>query len=130
MASNAAWAATKYILVEVVLDILYFPVWWYTAGFIKLLRMCGERLVDTARNLSLGIWLRNMFTPMFGQYDWQGRMISFMMRVFMLIFKLIVFFIWMILLFVLIVVWLAGPAVIVWYLLFQVANVPLPFRVR
>ena len=129
MVANAAWAATKYILVEVVLDVVYFPIWWYSVGFVKLLRMCAERLANTARNLALGIWVRNMFTPMFGQYDWQGRMISFMMRVVMLVYKLVVFFVWILLLLILIAVWIAGPIAIVWYLLYQLTHFPLPFKV-
>ena len=34
-----------------------------------------------ARTLAIRVWIRNIFVPMFGMYDWQSRLISFFMRV-------------------------------------------------
>ncbi|KKW01855.1 MAG: hypothetical protein UY52_C0018G0012 [Parcubacteria group bacterium GW2011_GWC2_49_9] len=127
MSNSVAWAATKYILIEVLLDVVYFPVWWYTKGVVKLGRYCIASLAMRARNLSLGIWLKNMFTPMFGQYDWQGRLISFMMRVVMLVYKFIAFGVWAIIVTLLFVFWLVVPVAAGWYALYQMVNLPLPF---
>lgn len=126
MPQSVAWAAIKYIVVGVVADVLYFPVWWYTKGLARLVRFCYERILQTASNLALGIWLRNMFTPMFGQYDWQGRLISFMVRIVMLIYKLVVFAIWILLILVLAVGWVIAPVLVGWYAAYQVFNIPLP----
>ncbi len=126
MAKNAAKAATKYIIVEVVLDIVYFPVWWYTKGLAKLARFCFESVERMAGNLSLGIWMKNMFTPMFGQYDWQGRLISFMMRTVMLVYKFIVFIIWLAIILILFVGWVAAPLVVVYYIFYQWFHIPFP----
>lgn len=116
---NVAWTATKYILVEVVLDILYLPVWWYTKGLLQIARFCVGSIERRGANLSLGIWLKNMFTPMFGQYDWQGRMISFMMRTVMLVYKLIMFAIWIVIVAILFVAWIGTPAAVTWFVAFQ-----------
>lgn len=129
MPKNVAWAATRYILIEVLLDIVYFPVWWYTKGLAKLVRFFARSLSNMASSLSLKIWLRHMFTPMYGQYDWQGRMISFMMRFVMLIYKTVVFVIWIILLICLLIFWIAAPIIIVYFVLYQLFDIKLPFEV-
>ncbi|MEN9558024.1 MAG: hypothetical protein RL141_393 [Candidatus Parcubacteria bacterium] len=38
------------------------------------------RLRYRARAYALGIWIRNFFVPMYGQYDWAGRLVSVFMR--------------------------------------------------
>lgn len=61
-------------------DVVRFPVWWYTKG----LRYAAERLWRLVRyyaqSLGVGVWLRNILVPMYGQYDWQSRLISFLVR--------------------------------------------------
>lgn len=62
-------------------DVLRFPLWWYTDGMF----LVGGRLVRVARRaaatLGLRVWMANIFTPMFGRYDWQSRVISVFMRI-------------------------------------------------
>lgn len=33
------------------------------------------------KSMAVGVWVKNIFVPMFGQRDWQSRIISFVMRV-------------------------------------------------
>lgn len=68
------------ILKDVLLDIVMFPVWWYSRGLFLMLRWCVETLKGYAKYLAIGIWIKNIFVPMFGQHDWQSRLISIFMR--------------------------------------------------
>jgi len=68
------------VVVEVALDILKFPWWWYTSGLILALHWCWRTLTGYSRYLAIEIWIKNIFVPMFGQRDWQSRLISIFMR--------------------------------------------------
>jgi hypothetical protein len=85
MAQSHAALALKYVAVDVVGSILFFPVWWYTKGALRTARYCVRTVTGTARSFGIGIWLKNLFTPMFGQRDIQGRLISFFMRLVMIV---------------------------------------------
>lgn len=65
---------------DLALDILLFPVWWYTHGLLRMVKWVRESIRGYARLLALEIWIKNLFVPMFGQYDWQSRLISIFMR--------------------------------------------------
>lgn len=75
------------IIVRVVWDFLYFPIWWYSTGLIKTLR--GVWFFYRRQEASLGfyVWLKNMFVPMYGQYDIAGRLISFLIRLVQVIYR-------------------------------------------
>lgn len=46
-----------------------------------MLNWFSANVMYYARLSAVGVWVRNIFTPMFGQYDWQSRMVSFIVRV-------------------------------------------------
>ncbi len=69
------------IVRDMTLDIAYFPLWWYSAGLVERLKATGEMIKGWARTLQISLWVRNIFTPMYGRYDWQSRIISVFMRV-------------------------------------------------
>lgn len=79
-------------------DIVAFPVWWYTKGIAYTV----QRLVYSARrqaaNFAVGLWVKNLFVPMYGQYDWQGRIISFAVRLVQIIVRSIAYAIWLVML--------------------------------
>lgn len=92
---------------EFLLDILYFPIWWFSSGARKAGRYLWDLFATANSSLAPGLWLQNLTVPMFGQYDWQGRIISVFMRLvnvigrgialfFVLVFIMIVFFIWIV----------------------------------
>jgi hypothetical protein len=88
------------------IDILYFPIWWYTTGLIKRLKGFINNLNYLSRYLAIKILLANLFKPMFGQYNWQGRIISFAMRILQLIFSLVVFILGSIFLLIILILWI------------------------
>lgn len=68
------------ILWEIGGDVLRFPQWWYGKGLLDAARTATSTINGYARRLGLRVWMKNLFTPMFGQYDWQSRIISVFMR--------------------------------------------------
>jgi len=101
------------LLVEALWDIGYFPLWWYTLGAKRALLWCWDFLKLGNRNLAPGLWLRNIFVPMYGQYDWQGRIISFFMRSVQILARMFALLMWLILSLFLWIIWLALPIIVV-----------------
>ena len=64
----------------VLFEAVTFPWWWYSAGLRRVGAWAGRTLKGWERAVGLRLWARNLFVPMFGQTDWQGRFISFFMR--------------------------------------------------
>ena len=58
------------------------------------------------------LWLKNLFVPMFGQHDWQGRLVSFLIRLVQLIARGIAFVVLVIFLTVALALWATGPLVL------------------
>src|SRR3989338_2734955 len=95
--SNSFIFYSLQILTELAWDVLYFPLWWYTRGFLNLLMSLLNFLSDKQKSLALLVWLKNIFRPMYAQYDWQGMLISFFMRLVQIIFRSIFMLFWVIL---------------------------------
>ncbi|MBF8280452.1 MAG: hypothetical protein HW383_225 [Candidatus Magasanikbacteria bacterium] len=93
------------------LNIVTAPFWWYSVGLFVFSQMMAESLRRAARNLGIALWAANLFTPMFGQYDRVGRIISFFVRLANVIGRsiaLVLFAVWWLILFL---IWIAGPVV-------------------
>jgi len=101
------------MLLELLWDIVYFPIWWYSDGARRALLFCVALVRDVNAMLAPGLWLKNIFVPMFGQSDFQGRLVSFMMRFFNFIFRSIGLFIWLILVVVLFFIWILLPMFVI-----------------
>ena len=115
------------LLLEAIKDILFFPVWWYSFGLFEFLLKIKEFIVNKARGLALLVWIKNIFTPMFGQNDWQGLLISFFIRLVQIIFRTIVMIFWLLVALILICIWLALPILIIYQILFQLGLLPMFF---
>lgn len=109
----------SYIIRHILLDTLYFPLWWYTKGLGKVLGWASESLQGVERTAALRIWLKSMFKPMFQDYTKEGRIISFFMRLILLVFKLGMVIVWAIFLGFVIALWLALPLAAVSLLLYS-----------
>ncbi len=105
---------------EALTDALYFPVWWYSAG----IKYSASRILalfnSGNRTLAPGLWLKNIFVPMFGQFDWQGRMISFFMRSVQVVARSIALLFWLMICIILFVMWLGLPIVVIFGLMSSV----------
>ena len=97
---------------EAVLDIVYFPLWWYSGGLKHAILWCIGVLKNGNNTLAPGLWLKNIAVPMFGQYDWQGRLISFFMSLVQVIFRGLALVVWFAVCCVLVMAWLVFPLVV------------------
>jgi hypothetical protein len=100
------------LLVEFILDIIYFPIWWYTKGAAHAWRWCFGLLRNGNSNLAPGLWLANLFVPMYGQFDLQGRIVSFIMRLVQIFARTVALVVWLSLCLVLFFCWLALPILV------------------
>jgi len=114
----------RFLMMDLLVGILYFPVWWYTVGLMKVVHMMQREAKGIAYALNLKILFRFLLKPMFGQYDIWGRIISFGVR----IVHFFILFVWAIiltvLLLVLLVVWLLLPPFLVWNILYHLGLDP------
>ena len=98
-------------------NIFYFPIWWYTKGFKNRVVSCGFNIKRAAHNLALKIMLRYLFQPMFGQTSRSGRIISFFMRVVLLVWRLILFAINSILQVAILILWIGVLPAIIYFII-------------
>ena len=105
------------ITIEFFIDIVYFPLWWYTGGAKHALLYCVDLMRGANATLAPGLWLKNIFVPMFGQYDWQGRLVSIFIRLANVIFRAIALFLWLFVVIFIFILWMIFPLVVVGMLL-------------
>jgi hypothetical protein len=104
--------------VQFIWDILYFPVWWYSIGFVRISKNLGVFLGDRWTVIGAGVWIKNIFVPMYGQRDFASRAISFLVRIFQIVFRLLLFLLFSVIALSLITLWLALP-VLLFYLIMK-----------
>ncbi len=110
-------SSLRFVALDLVGDFITWPVWWYTAGIRGVMDYLIRSVRAEAARLSLRVWLANLLQPMFGQSDWQGRAISVVMRLIVLMFRLTVLAVWLAGLSLLLLVWLLLPPAV----LYQIA---------
>lgn len=108
------------IIVSLILEIIYFPVWWYSVGFYRLIINSWNFLRGQERALGFMVWAKNIFVPMYGQTDWAGRLISFIVRLVQIIARGFVMLILLIICLLVLIFWLALPLILLLALFFQI----------
>ncbi len=108
---------------DVLGGIVTVPVFWYTRGAVDAFAYCVRLIGNRWNMLGLGVWMRNIFVPMFGQRDIPGVLISFFVRLFQIIVRGMVMVIWVFIVVVLFIAYLALPVLIVMELLRQFGGV-------
>ncbi|MEI7452477.1 MAG: hypothetical protein WCK37_04750 [Candidatus Falkowbacteria bacterium] len=109
------------VLLIIAWEIVYFPLWWYSAGFGRMAMGVFGAIKRKFISLALGVWLKNLFVPMYGQHDFAGRCISFFMRFFQIIFRGIAFLFYTCFSLLLIIFWLILPPLVI-YLIYLELN--------
>lgn len=84
MSTNAAHVA-KYLILDVFGSVVRFPFWWYAKGLRLVAVKALLALQYRIQKYGLSVWIKNFFVPMYGQRDISGRLISVLMRFFVLI---------------------------------------------
>lgn len=77
--------AARYFFVDFLGGIAAFPLWWYTRGLALAVAWVGRTVRGASAALGFGVWVKNVFVPMYGEYQWSGRIISFFIRLIMII---------------------------------------------
>ncbi|TAN33824.1 hypothetical protein EPN28_01120 [Patescibacteria group bacterium] len=102
------------LALEAILDFFYWPFWWYSKGAAHAAKWCAHLFRNIENSLAPGLWLKNIFVPMYGQYDWQGRLVSFFMRLIQIIFRGIAALVFLLVCFGLFLVWLVLPVIVLY----------------
>jgi hypothetical protein len=113
MAQKVTAGLFKDVLLDTLREILYFPAWWYGVGLRKTAASRFGNIKSMEMRLGLKIWLKNIFKPMFGQYDIPGKIISFFMRIFQIIVRTLILIFWSVLMLGLILVWICLPLIVI-----------------
>lgn len=74
----------RLILSELAGGFLALPVWWYGRGLAMMAAWLRRSVREASELFALGVWVRNVFVPMYGETEWSGRLISFLIRVTMI----------------------------------------------
>ena len=122
MTNNFAIYSVK-ILGEISREIFYFPMWWYSRGFLTMTKGTITFLRDREKSLALLVWIKNIHKPMYGQADWQGMLISVFIRIIQIIFRSIVMLVYITFALVAIVLWVTLPFIVFYEIIFQLGLV-------
>ncbi|PIX12175.1 hypothetical protein COZ73_00770, partial [Candidatus Falkowbacteria bacterium CG_4_8_14_3_um_filter_36_11] len=74
---------------------------------------------DREKSLALLIWIKNIGRPMYGQYDWQGRIISFFMRLIQIIIRSFFMLFWLALALAILGLWALLPFIVLYNIYWQ-----------
>jgi hypothetical protein len=97
------------LLMRFIGGVIFFPVWWYSFGFIRFAAKMINFWQEEQRALGFSVWLKNIFVPMYGQRDFSGRLISFFIRLFQIIFRGLALIFWALICLILLLLWLSLP---------------------
>lgn len=115
MDKNTIKKLLKIIFVDfLIYGFLYFPIWWYSFGLYKTMLKCQKIMSSSYYSLGIAIQFRYLFAPMYAQRDFTGLAISFVMRIVMLIYKIIVFFFVFIFCIILFILWVFLPIIVLY----------------
>lgn len=115
--TRSIWVSSlKVFAVDMVGKVLFWPLWWYTLGLQQLLGALSKNILEEEHRIGVGLWWRNLLVPMFGQSDWQGRIISFVMRLVVGLFRSLLFVLWFGLALLAIAIWVFGPPTAAYFL--------------
>ena len=76
---------------DISLNILTFPLWWYTTGFSSYISWAKKRYHYHIQKTGLLVFARHIKEPLYGDYTKSGIIISFFARIILLVFKLLFF---------------------------------------
>lgn len=94
---------------DFLIHVVYFPVWWYSHGLKRAFLFALNLLKAGNIQLAPGLWFKNMFVPMYGQRDIQGRIASFFIRFVNALFRSVALLFWFCVCLSFFVFWVALP---------------------
>lgn len=109
----------SFIVKDVIWNVLYFPIWWYTRGVYNILTKIKLEIVGLARTLHLPTLFKYLLKPMYGYTDIVSRIISFYVRIVQFIVLLAFTLVVLSLLLLELVVWITLPLVVAYEIVFS-----------
>jgi hypothetical protein len=94
MTKPSSAAVLQALISETIRELLWFPLWWYTKGLKLTLKKLAIGVKNSVKLFALDIWVKNLFVPMYGETSITGRIISFMVRLFMIMVRGLAVGIW------------------------------------
>ncbi|MBT5808357.1 hypothetical protein HOI18_03745 [Candidatus Uhrbacteria bacterium] len=82
-----ATLVARYVLRDGLKQLVLLPVWWYTSGLKLVFYSTLHSMKNASVFFGLGVWVKNLFVPMYGETTLTGRVISFGVRFVMIIFR-------------------------------------------
>ena len=107
-----AKSAGKAVFGDVLGGLIYAPVFWYGRGLLDAARYCGRLIAREWLSLGVGVWVVNIFVPMYAQRDLAGTLISFFMRLIQIIARSAAMLAWTIVVAALFIAYLAVPILV------------------
>jgi hypothetical protein len=102
---------------DALVEVVYFPFWWYSQGLKKTGFFCWKKIKIGWHNLGLGVILRNFFKPMYGQRGFVAYFISIMVRFWQIIYLGFLMILWLIFWILVFALWIILPFFILWQLI-------------
>lgn len=110
----------RHAVLPLIKDVLITPLWWYAGGLFWFIQYLSVAVLTASRQLNIFLWLRHLFTPMYQQYDWQGRIVSFLVRVFQIVSRTVFFLAHVFFFAFLFLAWIVGPVALFYFTLTQI----------
>ncbi len=85
MKSLSTRLIVKTSVVELARESLLLPFWWYSVGLMQALTWSLKQMQRSGQATGFSLWARNLFVPMYGETGFSGRLVSFVMRLVMVI---------------------------------------------
>ncbi len=110
------------ISLRILAEIIYFPVWWYGPGLVRTIKKLSLFWLNQEKLIGFSVWLKNIFVPMYGQSDFGGRVISFVMRFIQVIVRGLLLLVWLLIVLAALIIWIISPLVILFLLAAQISS--------
>jgi hypothetical protein len=105
------------------LNILTFPWWWYTTGFNLVRAWAKREFFLSLHQTGLLIFAKHLKEPLYGDYTKTGIIFGFFLRLVLLFYKIIVFFIRMSLVTILALLYLLLLPGVLFMIIFQILGI-------
>lgn len=76
-----ALRALQHALFSLIMQFLFFPIWWYTGGAKKILFFAITEISSIFQSFHIPVLVKFIFAPMFGFRDPASRAISICVRI-------------------------------------------------
>lgn len=113
--------ALRYFFIGLAKAFYQFPLWWYGENLASLASSLFSTLRQYGASLSLRVWIKNLFVPMYGLSDIQSRIISFFVRLAQIFGRSFLFGVWSLLLFVALFGYLILPPLLIVVSIYELA---------